>query len=72
VPSKGSRGSDEPFPYDVDDEPDIMIKRKRRRADAYQLEVLNDAYNRTAFPSAEERAQLARKLELSRRSVQIW
>ncbi|EGN99829.1 hypothetical protein SERLA73DRAFT_72615 [Serpula lacrymans var. lacrymans S7.3] len=36
------------------------------------LKVLNETYNRTAFPSTEERADLARKLDMSARSVQIW
>jgi homeobox protein YOX1/YHP1 len=49
-----------------------MIKKKRKRADANQLKVLNETYNRTAFPSTEERAELARKLDMSARSVQIW
>ncbi|KAF8265457.1 hypothetical protein EI94DRAFT_1735783 [Lactarius quietus] len=49
-----------------------LIKKKRKRADARQLEVLNATYNRTAFPSTEERAALAKQLEMSARSVQIW
>lgn len=49
-----------------------MIKKKRKRADAEQLKVLNDTYNRTAFPSTEERIELAKKLGMSARSVQIW
>lgn len=48
------------------------IKKKRKRADAEQLKVLNDTYNRTAFPSTEERAELAKRLNMSARSVQIW
>ncbi|KAH7929883.1 homeobox-domain-containing protein [Leucogyrophana mollusca] len=48
------------------------IKKKRKRADAAQLKVLNETYDRTAFPSTEERAELARKLDMSARSVQIW
>ncbi|KAL0956358.1 hypothetical protein HGRIS_002508 [Hohenbuehelia grisea] len=52
------------------DEP--MIKKKRKRADAQQLKVLNDVYNRTAFPSTEERMSLAKQLDMSPRSVQIW
>ncbi|KDQ53475.1 hypothetical protein JAAARDRAFT_49688 [Jaapia argillacea MUCL 33604] len=49
-----------------------MIKKKRKRADAAQLKVLNEVYQRTAFPSTEERQELARKLDMSARSVQIW
>lgn len=48
------------------------IKKKRKRADARQLEALNRMYARTAFPSTEERQQLAKDLEMSARSVQIW
>ncbi|TFK54209.1 homeobox-domain-containing protein [Heliocybe sulcata] len=48
------------------------IKKKRKRADAAQLKVLNDVYARTAFPSTEERQELAKKLDMSARSVQIW
>ncbi|KAI0318279.1 hypothetical protein OF83DRAFT_1083023 [Amylostereum chailletii] len=48
------------------------IKKKRKRADARQLEVLNATYARTAFPSTEERASLAKQLDMTARSVQIW
>ncbi|KAF4620428.1 hypothetical protein D9613_000391 [Agrocybe pediades] len=48
------------------------IKKKRKRADAAQLKVLNETYNRTAFPSTEERIALAKALDMSARSVQIW
>jgi len=48
------------------------IKKKRKRADAAQLKVLNETYNRTAFPSTEERHALAKALDMSARSVQIW
>ncbi|KAJ3733554.1 hypothetical protein DFJ43DRAFT_1067685 [Lentinula guzmanii] len=48
------------------------IKKKRKRADAAQLKVLNETYARTAFPSTEERQALAKLLDMSARSVQIW
>ncbi|KAF8894074.1 hypothetical protein BD779DRAFT_974736 [Infundibulicybe gibba] len=48
------------------------IKKKRKRADAAQLKVLNETYSRTAFPSTEERHALAKALDMSARSVQIW
>ncbi|KAJ7902018.1 hypothetical protein B0H14DRAFT_1266202 [Mycena olivaceomarginata] len=54
-------GSDEP-----------TVKKKRKRADAAQLRVLNETYARTAFPSTEERLALAKALDMSPRSVQIW
>jgi hypothetical protein len=40
--------------------------------DAEQLKVLNETYSRTAFPTTEERNELAKKLGMSARSVQIW
>ncbi|KAF7376298.1 Homeobox domain-containing protein [Mycena sanguinolenta] len=52
------------------DEP--TVKKKRKRADAAQLRVLNETYARTAFPSTEERLALAKALDMSPRSVQIW
>jgi len=48
------------------------IKKKRKCANAAQLKVLNETYNRTAFPSTEERHALAKALGMSARSVQIW
>jgi len=65
-----SRLTEEPGPMVATEEP--VIKKKRKRADAAQLKVLNETYARTAFPSTEERAELARKLDMSARSVQIW
>lgn len=48
------------------------VKKKRKRADAAQLKVLNEVYARTAFPTTEERQELAQRLDMSARSVQIW
>ena len=48
------------------------IKKKRKRADAAQLKILTETYNRTAFPSTEERLELAKALDMTPRSVQIW
>ncbi|KAF9244945.1 hypothetical protein BU15DRAFT_41653 [Melanogaster broomeanus] len=62
--------TEEPAPMLPGEEP--LIKKKRKRADAAQLKVLNETYARTAFPSTEERADLAKKLDMSARSVQIW
>jgi homeobox protein YOX1/YHP1 len=62
-----------PVPYDAPPEiQEPTIKKKRKRADARQLEALNRMYARTAFPSTEERLGLARELDMSARSVQIW
>ncbi|KAF9524003.1 hypothetical protein CPB83DRAFT_861914 [Crepidotus variabilis] len=51
---------------------ETTIKKKRKRADANQLKVLNETYARTAFPSTEERLALAKMLDMTARSVQIW
>jgi len=48
------------------------VIKKRKRSDARQLDVLNATYARTASPSTEERAALAKQLDMSARSVQIW
>lgn len=61
-----SHSPQEPSPVEM------PVKKKRKRADAAQLKVLNDVYARTAFPTTEERLELAKKLEMSPRSVQIW
>jgi len=61
---------DHPAPDTSSDQP--PPKKKRKRADAEQLRVLNEVYARTAFPSTEERAELAVKLNMTPRSVQIW
>jgi homeobox protein YOX1/YHP1 len=45
---------------------------KRRRADAAQLKILTETYARTAFPTTEERNELAKILHMSPRQVQIW
>lgn len=57
----------EPVPMPAEE-----VKKKRKRADAAQLKVLNATYQRTAFPSTEERQSLANELGMPPRSVQIW
>ncbi|CAE6456675.1 unnamed protein product [Rhizoctonia solani] len=47
-------------------------KPKRRRANAAQLQLLNDTYTRTMFPTTEERADIARRINMTPRQVQIW
>ena len=81
-PASGSRlptqlPSAGPVMSPVDYEPpaelsEPTIKKKRKRADARQLKVLNATYSRTAFPSTQEREPLAKALDMSARSVQIW
>lgn len=63
-----------PVPYDLlpeTPEPTIS-KKKGKRLDARQLEALNRTYDDTPYPSTEVRHQLARDLDMSVRSVQIW
>ncbi|KAJ7772607.1 hypothetical protein DFH07DRAFT_166651 [Mycena maculata] len=71
---RGSSHASPPTPPPISpigsDEP--AVKKKRKRADAAQLRVLNETYARTAFPSTEERLALAKALDMSPRSVQIW
>ncbi|QRV82514.1 homeobox domain protein [Ceratobasidium sp. AG-Ba] len=47
-------------------------KPKRRRANVMQLRVLNETYDRTMFPTTEERAEIARRINMTPRQVQIW
>jgi hypothetical protein len=47
-------------------------KKRRKRANAEQLRVLNEVYARNASPSIEERKELAAKLDMAHRSVQTW
>jgi len=46
--------------------------RRRKRADAQQLAVLNAVFAHTFFPSTDLRERLGRELGMSTRSVQIW
>ena len=47
-------------------------KKRRARATPEQLEILNQVYARTPFPSTQERIDLAAVLGMTPRSVQIW
>lgn len=51
---------------------EATVKPKRRRASADQLAILNGVYAQTAFPSTEWRMELATRLGMSPRQVQIW
>ena len=69
----GAAPASSAVPYDIPAEtPEPTIKKKRKRADARQLEALNWMYTRTAYPSTEERLQLAKELDMSAKSVRIW
>jgi hypothetical protein len=62
-----------PASYDTQVETqEPAIKEKRKRADARQLDALNKMFAITAFPSTEQRNQLAKDLDMAPRSVQIW
>ena len=72
LPNVHIRTAPSSVPYNVPSETAEPTIKKRKRANARQLEALNGVYARTAFPSTEERQQLARDLDMSARSVQIW
>lgn len=55
-----------------DDEDTAETKPKRRRANEAQLSLLNETYSRTMFPTTEERAEIARRINMTPRQVQIW
>ena len=65
IASGRSPSSDSPVDFPA-------VKKKRKRADAAQLKILNEVFDRTAFPTTEERQELAKKLDMTPRSVQIW
>lgn len=48
------------------------MKLKRRRASSKQLDILNQVFERTFFPSTQLRAELGHQLGMSPRTVQIW
>ncbi|KAF9987094.1 hypothetical protein BGZ65_005118, partial [Modicella reniformis] len=48
------------------------VKAKRKRANAGQLSVLNAAFERSYFPSTEERLRLSKQCRMCPRTVQIW
>ncbi|KAG1467603.1 hypothetical protein G6F56_004319 [Rhizopus delemar] len=48
------------------------VKAKRKRASQTQLNVLNQVFQQTCFPSTELRTDLGKKLGMSPRAVQIW
>ncbi|RKP24831.1 PRD class homeobox transcription factor PRD10b, partial [Syncephalis pseudoplumigaleata] len=47
-------------------------RNKRRRANNMQLNELEIVFQRTFYPSTAERHELARKLGMTPRRVQIW
>jgi homeobox protein YOX1/YHP1 len=71
-PTSPTSNSPPPGASPTTPEGNTPAKKKRKRADAHQLKILTDTYNRTAFPSTEERQRLAKELDMTPRSVQIW
>ncbi|KAF9182018.1 hypothetical protein BGZ50_005188 [Haplosporangium sp. Z 11] len=56
----------------VMDDESYAVKAKRKRANASQLSVLNAAFERSYFPSTEERLRLSKQCRMCPRTVQIW
>lgn len=50
----------------------VSPKQKRKPVNTIQLRALNEIYAETAYPSAEQRAELAERLDLPVKRVQIW
>ncbi|KAF9360429.1 hypothetical protein BGX26_009416 [Mortierella sp. AD094] len=67
VTGKRDRGQEED-PFVSED----GVKAKRKRANAEQLSVLNAAFERSYFPSTEERLRLSKQTKMCPRTVQIW
>ncbi|KAF9903132.1 hypothetical protein BX616_001720 [Lobosporangium transversale] len=64
--TKRQHGQDDPFI------PEDGVKAKRKRANAEQLQVLNAAFEKSYFPSTEERLRLSKQTKMCPRTVQIW
>ncbi|KAI9456084.1 hypothetical protein HD554DRAFT_1983217, partial [Boletus coccyginus] len=67
-----SVSTQEPASALVTAEPVINEMRKGFEFDTVQLEVLNEAHARKAFPSPDEYVELARKLNTTRARVLLW
>ncbi|KAF9104579.1 hypothetical protein BGX27_010042 [Mortierella sp. AM989] len=67
VTGKRDRGPEED-PFVSED----GVKAKRKRANQEQLSVLNAAFERSYFPSTEERLRLSKQTKMCPRTVQIW
>ena len=49
-----------------------LIRRKRHRTSARELNILQDSFNRCSTPSKEEKIMLAQKCNMSEKAVRIW
>ncbi|KAJ1980732.1 hypothetical protein H4R34_002349 [Dimargaris verticillata] len=79
APAKAQGSSALPPNYTMsfdDEEEEIplsyVLKAKRKRATAEQVQVLTHVFEQTYFPSTELRHQLAKQLNMTPRTVQIW
>ncbi|KAJ1969467.1 hypothetical protein H4R34_006160, partial [Dimargaris verticillata] len=75
--TKGPAGSDKASagPKQTDDTHAALRNRKRRTRTVttpYQARVLNYVLMQTSFPSTEQREQLAKRLGMTPRTVQVW
>ncbi|KAJ2359006.1 hypothetical protein IWW50_000066 [Coemansia erecta] len=69
---RGASPRRQQHPSSLSPPPSMPIKGKRKRASPQQLEVLNEVFASTSFPSTEMRNRLARQLGMTPRTVQIW
>ncbi|KAI9204013.1 uncharacterized protein BJ171DRAFT_127366 [Polychytrium aggregatum] len=63
--------ADEPSQHAAD-YPSLDNRKKRRRVNPEQLAILSATFERTHFPSTNERLELARRCDMTPRAVQIW
>lgn len=50
----------------------VSVKPKRKPVNSTQLRALNEVYAKTAYPSAQQRAELAERLSLPAKRVHTW
>ncbi|KAI9296333.1 hypothetical protein K502DRAFT_284010, partial [Neoconidiobolus thromboides FSU 785] len=48
------------------------LKPKRKRADNTQTRILEQVFKINSFPSTLDRIQLAERLKMTPRAIQIW
>jgi hypothetical protein len=55
-----------------DDDEEISQPKKRQRTTPEQLEVLEKVYEKEKLPGSDLRKELAQKLKMTPRRVQVW